>query len=68
MKICPCCGEDTETLYEGYCEICRKQRQDELDLHNATYDWWQGLSDREREVQIRNAGCDIAPPKGPAHD
>ena len=52
---CPKCGDDTETLHEGYCEKCRDQRQMELDQNNARYDWWESLSDGERRDQIRKA-------------
>lgn len=50
---CPQCGFDTETLHEGYCQECCEQRQQELNLHNARFDWWDSLSDAERRDQIR---------------
>lgn len=52
---CPQCGFGTETLHEGYCQDCCGRRQQELDLHNARFDWWEGLSDAERRDQIRMA-------------
>lgn len=35
---CPQCGEETETLHEGFCEDCRKQNQEALDEHNYWHD------------------------------
>lgn len=55
MFSCPQCAQDTETLNEGYCEECRKERQISLDLHNARFDWWEGLSHREKGDIIRIA-------------
>jgi len=55
MLYCPQCGEDTERLHEGYCEDCFNERQSELLLHNARFDWWESLSDKERDAQIRKA-------------
>lgn len=52
---CPQCGEDTRELHEGSCKECFEERQRELDLHNARYDHWQSLTDRERDDQIRRA-------------
>lgn len=52
---CPQCGEPTEALYEGYCQNCCEENQRELDAHNARFDWWEGLSDKERYEQIRQA-------------
>lgn len=53
---CPQCAVETETLDQGYCPECYEQRQDELNLHNARFDWWESLSDAERKDQIRR-GC-----------
>jgi len=53
MSYCPQCGEDTERLHEGYCEDCFNERQSELLLHNARFDWWESLSDKERDAQIK---------------
>ena len=52
---CPQCGEFDmiEDFHEGVCIDCYKANQGALDLHNAQYDYWQGLSDKEREDQIR---------------
>jgi hypothetical protein len=55
MFSCPGCGEDTETLYEGYCEECRDERQHALLLHQTEYDHWKRMSSEEREHAIRNA-------------
>jgi len=52
---CPACGEPTEVLVEGYCEECRDERQRELDEHNASYDRWQGMTDAQRDAEIRGA-------------
>lgn len=50
---CPQCGEPAELFCEGVCEACCEQNQAALDDHNARYDWWQSLSARERDAQIR---------------
>jgi hypothetical protein len=49
----PQCGEETETLDEGYCPECCYQRQKELDEHNARYTWWNSLTDRQRNDEIK---------------
>ncbi len=52
---CPQCGDDTKTLNEGYCEDCRARNQQALDDHNAKFDWWNSLSDQERNEAIKRA-------------
>lgn len=52
---CPNCGEPTKQFVEGFCAECHHERQDRLYEHNARFDWWNGLSDAERETQIRRA-------------
>ncbi len=52
---CPQCGEPTDTLNEGCCEPCRIENQRQLDLHIASFDRWEGLSDAQRGIEIRNA-------------
>ena len=52
---CPQCGEPTDQFYEGYCETCCEQNQRELDEHNASYDRWHGLSDEQRDLEIKRA-------------
>jgi len=53
--VCPQCGDPTEALHEGYCEPCRDANQNALDLHNAEYDRWQGMTDRQRADEIKCA-------------
>lgn len=53
MIICPECGDEVESLIDGACSLCTFDKQEELDSHNSRYDYWQGLSDKEREDQIR---------------
>lgn len=48
MSNCPQCGEETETLHEGYCEECRDERQRALNEHNASFDFWEKCTDAER--------------------
>ena len=55
MPNCPRCGEDTDRLYEGYCEGCRDSGQSALDAHNAEHDRWSALSEKEREAAIHDA-------------
>jgi len=52
---CPQCGEDTETLDEGYCEPCRVDNQQRLDKHNFEFDQWQKMNDKERDEAIKMA-------------
>lgn len=55
MYDCPQCGEATERMHEGYCEPCCQENQAALDLHNATYDRWQSMTNAERDDEIRRA-------------
>lgn len=55
MDDCPQCGEETEVLHEGYCLDCRDENQRVLDEHNARFDWWDSLTDRDRDKLIRRA-------------
>ena len=55
LLVCPQCGCDTPTLNEGYCEPCRTENQTELDEHNARFDWWEKLSEAEKDTQIKEA-------------
>jgi len=52
---CPQCGDETETLHEGYCEFCCHENQEQLDHHNAGYDRWQSLTGQQREDAIKRA-------------
>lgn len=53
MLYCPACSEEAKELIEGYCDLCWNSQQQELDLHNARHDWWNSLSDAERDKQIK---------------
>ena len=55
MLNCPQCGNETETFREGVCGDCCDENQTRLDEHNASFDRWEGLSDRQRDVEIRRA-------------
>lgn len=52
---CPQCGEDAPELHEGYCEGCCRERQRELDEHNAAVDLWGRMTTGQRDAAIRNA-------------
>lgn len=52
---CPQCGHDMENKREGYCLSCWQQNQDNLDLHNISFDRWGRMTDRERDSEIRKA-------------
>ena len=52
---CPQCGEGTDTLYEGFCEVCRDENQSRLNQHNAEYDYWNSLTNGEQDRQIKEA-------------
>lgn len=54
---CPQCGEPTDRLHEGYCAECCEENQRALDLHNAAYDRWAGMTDAQRSDEIRRAGA-----------
>lgn len=54
-EYCPACGEPAERLFEGYCKECYDQRQMELDKFNAREDWWNSLTDAEKDAQIKRA-------------
>ena len=56
---CDQCGGDA-TLHElmeneGYCEVCCRENQRELDSHNISVDTWQCMTDGQREDAIRSA-------------
>ena len=55
MFYCPQCGEDTETLDEGYCPECSQNNRDTLALHHAQYDRWNRMTDKQRDDEIRKA-------------
>ena len=55
MIHCPQCGNESETFREGVCEDCHDENQTWLDEFNASFDRWEGLSDHQREVEIRRA-------------
>ena len=52
---CTTCGEDATEFREGHCIHCFTDRQNALDLHNAQFDWWESLTDQQREIAIRMA-------------
>jgi predicted amidophosphoribosyltransferase len=54
---CLQCGEpvEPEDMDEGVCEQCCEENQRALDLHHATYDRWEKLTDQERAREIRAA-------------
>jgi arginyl-tRNA synthetase len=52
---CPQCGEETDTLHEGYCEACCSANQSALDTHNAQFDIWNQMTELQRDLAIRNA-------------
>ncbi len=52
---CPQCGEQTMTLFEGYCCTCRDQNQAALDAHNLAYDQWERMTAEQRDAAIRFA-------------
>lgn len=51
--VCNTCGEDATEFREGHCINCFTDRQNALDLHNATFDRWERMTDRERDDEIR---------------
>lgn len=55
QRYCPQCGEPCEYLVEGYCEACQQMNQDSLNEHNAAFDFWEALTDAERDFYIRSA-------------
>ena len=57
MLNCPQCGHETpeDQFQEGYCIHCYADNQRALDEHNAQYDWWNSLSDYDRQQHIKYA-------------
>lgn len=55
MFYCPQCEGDTEQLHEGYCQSCRDENQNNLDRHNFEFDYWETLTDKERDNKIKQA-------------
>lgn len=53
VLYCPQCGGPTEELHEGYCEECCQQNQMELDYFNTEYEYWNRMSNVQREEAIR---------------
>lgn len=49
---CPQCGDQTETLHEGYCKQCCADNQAALDQHNFRRDYWNSLSDAGKDAEI----------------
>jgi hypothetical protein len=50
---CPGCGGSG--WVGGACEEDDSDRQSALDLHNATFDRWKRMTDRQRDDEIRRA-------------
>lgn len=57
MWHCTQCGELTEDsdFVEGVCRWCATNNQHNLNLHNAQYNRWQSLSDKQRDDEIKRA-------------
>jgi hypothetical protein len=55
MSSCPQCGCDTDGLTEGVCVDCFSANQLALDLHNAEYDHWNSLTERQKDEAIAKA-------------
>lgn len=55
---CSQCGLDSTVdelrRNEGYCRMCCKQNQSELDQHNAGFDQWERMSGSQRDSAIRS--------------
>lgn len=56
MFNCPQCSYETETLNEGYCEDCRQNNQNSLDLHNSGFDRWEKLTNFQKDQEIKFGG------------
>lgn len=52
---CPCCGEPTDRLHDGYCEPCWSDRQAAVDMHRIEFTQWQSMTDKQRTDAIRRA-------------
>lgn len=55
FESCTQCGESADEKIEGVCAECWEGNQRALDLHNASFDRWEGLTDAERAEQIRRS-------------
>ena len=52
---CPQCGEETETLHEGYCEECRIENSAAVHDHRHQFTEWESLSVEQRNGKINAA-------------
>ncbi len=57
MDSCPQCGNETpeDQWQEGYCVDCCTDQQRSLDEHNAQFDHWNGLTEKQKTNAIRRA-------------
>lgn len=49
---CPQCGNEATEFQEGVCMDCCKHNQRRLDEHNAQFDRWESLTDKQRQDEI----------------
>ena len=54
-EYCTQCGEITIEFKEGYCVDCCDQNQRELDDYNVSYDRWEEMTPRQRDIEINNS-------------
>jgi len=52
--VCPQCGCESNEIHEGYCADCCKDNQRSLDDHNFQFDYWNSLSDRQKQTAIED--------------
>ena len=57
FNMCPQCGHDFPRGrgLDGVCEDCASTNQIILDLHNAQYDRWARMTNKERSNEIKRA-------------
>lgn len=55
VMTCNTCGEYASEFREGNCVDCFTDRQNALDLHNATFERWERMTDKQRGDEIRMA-------------
>ncbi len=55
FDICIQCGLESEKFEQGYCVGCYEERQNELGVFNAQYDYWNSLTVKEQWEKINAA-------------
>lgn len=55
MTICSSCGNGKPEFSEGVCVACSQSAQLEIQEHYRQFEYWAGLTDKQREDAIKRA-------------